>query len=204
MLDSFRGSINRSLWWKLGVVVIMLISVVNLCFLEKTVKYHEAKRKFCDQLLNAILANREAIDVYYREFHEYPILEDGNIHFWDIRCNQYIWHCQFKGLTNIATNPIAEEERRSAVRNVWIADKNKVVEENEETRKYLLNPYSKSFDWLAEDADGNLYSPEMPREALLASPPIRIVNIRSPQNASDPPFYEDFTNGIIFEKLPGK
>ena len=57
----------------------------------------------------------------------------------------------------------------------------------------LNNPISKTFDWLAEDASGNLYSLNMPDSILMASPPIRVVNLRCPLTASDPPFFEDFT-----------
>jgi len=55
------------------------------------------------------------------------------------------------------------------------------------------NPISGKFDWLAEDASGTLYSATMPDSILFASPPIRVVNIRCPLTASDPPYFEDFT-----------
>lgn len=57
----------------------------------------------------------------------------------------------------------------------------------------FFNPITGKFDWLAEDASGTFYSPNMPNSALMASPPIRVVNIRCPLTASDPPFFEDFT-----------
>ena len=56
-----------------------------------------------------------------------------------------------------------------------------------------FNPVSGQYDWLAEDASGTLYSPKMPDSVLMASPPIRVVNIRCPLTASEPPFFEDFT-----------
>lgn len=152
-----------------------------------------AKNLFYNQLSRALIINRAHLEIYKNKFNEYPILSDGEIFFWDMARNQYVWHCQFKDLKNIATNPLALEEKKSAMGKVFDIEQGVVINESEKTRKLLLNPFSGQFDWLAEDASGTLYSPDMPDSVLNASPPIRVVNIRCPLTVSDPPYYEDFT-----------
>jgi len=59
--------------------------------------------------------------------------------------------------------------------------------------KQYLNPITGKFDWFAEGEDGKLYSSDLPDDLLVASPPIRVKNIRCPFTASTPPYFEDLT-----------
>jgi hypothetical protein len=144
------------------------------------------------KLQRALYANRRHIKLFSQIFGEYPVLKSENINFWNYRTNQYIWLRTFEGIPNVATNPIAINQKEGSWK-AWNEKQGKMTPPNEEKIKEFFNPLTGKFDWLAEDASGNLYSRDMPDSVLMASPPIRVVNIRCPLTASDPPFYEDFT-----------
>jgi len=148
--------------------------------------------RFEQKLSKALEINRSHIRYFFKRFKEYPVLETENIHFWDVKCNQYIWLRTFDGIANVATNPIAEEMRETSW-GKWDENTRKMLPSSEERARDFLNPFSGKFDWLAEGADGKLYSTNMARENLLASPPVRVVNIRCPLTASEPPFFEDYS-----------
>lgn len=187
---SLLERLNAKLLLKLMLCILFTFAIA---FFLAMYKPQDTKREIkLDELDAALVWNRFQIQNYYDTFGEYPILKDEEIYLWDMNRNQYIWRNQFHGLKNIATNPEAIRIRE----NAW-----KMLDPN--TRKLRgpiegdlqlnLNPITGKFDWLAEDSKGVLYSPDMPDSILIASPPIRVVNIRCPLTASDPPYYEDFT-----------
>jgi len=143
-------------------------------------------------LWGALRVNKLRINDYHHSFGEYPVLKDGMVDFWDLNKNQYVWRNKFQGLTNLATNPKAIEIRRNAWK-VPLAEPGKYREPNDTDLEKYLNPISGKFDWLAVGEDGQVYSPKMSDTVLIASPPIRIKDIRCPLTASEPPFFEDLT-----------
>jgi hypothetical protein len=135
---------------------------------------------------------RIQIREYFRAFKEYPFLKNGEIDFWNVKTNQYIWRNTFWGVKNVASGPMGDEIRKNAWK-ILDSSSGKFRGPNEEDLEKFLNPISGKFDWLAVGEDGKLYSPEMADSIKIASPPIRVKDIRCPLTASDPPFFEDFT-----------
>lgn len=140
-------------------------------------------------LRNRLNRVRRLIQNYREAFNEFGVLKTEGIDFWDLKTNQYLWGNSFSEYTNPKANPKAEEFRNRQQFNLQKASCTAEVF----FREIYFNPITNHFDWLAEDASGTLYSPNMPDSILIASPPIRVVNIRCPLTASDPPFFEDFT-----------
>jgi hypothetical protein len=142
-------------------------------------------------LWGAMRVNKVQLEEYHSVFREYPVLRDGNIDFWDMKKSQSIWRNQFTGLSNLATNPRAIEIRENAWKTQLPDGKTRGPTESD--HKKYLNPITGKFDWLAVGEDGKVYSLKMPNSVLIASPPIRVKDIRCPLTASDSPFYEDLT-----------
>lgn len=172
------------------LVVLFIFYLFTVC--RFTVMKAEIVLRSERKLVQALELNRMHIRQFYKIYHEYPILKSKNLEFWDYRTNQYVWLRTFDGIANLATNPVGVEQRENTWQ-FWNEKQGKMTPPNEEKIREFFNPLTGKFDWLAEDASGTLYSPDMPDSVLIASPPIRVVNIRCPLTASDPPFYEDFT-----------
>ena len=51
--------------------------------------------------------------------------------------------------------------------------------------KEIINPITQKYDWLVLGNDLKIYSPKIPEENLISSPPIRVINILSPLADSD-------------------
>jgi len=138
--------------------------------------------------------NRKWLQDYFTRYKSFPILKNARFNFWDFRTSQFLWMDDFHTLIDVPAGP---EGKISKVEPSWkITDPETKGLKTPGEKEFLFllgNPISGKFDWLAEDASGTLYSPNMPDSVLIASPPIRVVNIRCPVTASDPPYFEDFT-----------
>ena len=149
--------------------------------------YISAKKDPRNELLYVLENFRGKIFVYHQLNRRFAVLKSAEFDFWDLKKNQYIWETTFAGGPN---TPEADRYRNNSR---FTLNGSRPVSADEFFRKNFFNPITGKFDWLAEDASGTLYSPTMPDSILIASPPIRVVNIRCPLTASDPPYFEDFT-----------
>lgn len=144
------------------------------------------------RLAKALSINRSSISGFRARFHAYPVLKNQEFNFWDIRTNQAIWMESFENITNVASSPEAEKLRIGWQKYETESRQYRPLNK-QEMISALYNPFTNQYDWIVEGYDGKLYSPDMPDSVLIASPPIRVANIRCPLTASDPPYYEDFT-----------
>lgn len=174
---------------KVAISLVLLVVVVFSFYFASNFRQ---KYVLTQELHHNMLVLRSNIKIYVERYSEYPVLKNDQIDFWDVQTNQLVWLNSFEGLANIATNPVANLIKQN-VWKVYDKDLSTMRAPNEKDLESYSNPITGKFDWLAEDASGTLYSPDMPDSVLIASPPIRVVNIRCPLTASDPPFYEDFT-----------
>jgi len=152
--------------------------------------HHNYKKDLVRSRLKANLQKfRQNIQMYRENQGDYAVLRDSTIDFWTIENNQYLWLHSFKNGSKPLPKLACEEFRKEA--KFYLEGKR--VTYKEYFLRDFFNPITGKFDWLAEDASGTLYSPNMPDSVLVASPPIRVMNIRCPLTASDPPYFTDFT-----------
>ena len=118
--------------------------------------YHvNTERKRLSLLNQALRENRFKLQLYRERRNELPRLSEK---FWEVEKNPY--------LSGISWNTY---DKKSGI----------MRPPNEKDLRVFLNPFSGRFDWLAETADGKLFSPESFRK-LASQGEIFVVDIRCP------------------------